>query len=364
MTKYLHRILHWLILNWNFISEKVDATNYFSEDLQSVFEGVGCYTSPVPETVEYNCFMFQKRIYRLDKMGEFIGFQIPEWNEIGIRRKYNLVRYDTVVFKLYFKPESLAWNIAIFRDKESKKISFFDLKKQLKSVFWHNTMDYEREIAACKHFSKNHIDVLEYESTNPQRKSVTQNIVGLLGEHATELSPIDDQLMKYVLTSSHMKLFQIYKNDGLGIDTKSIIETAEQHLKKSFWVHNNMSPQLLVHGDLLPQNIIRNGEKSYLIDFDRSFVASAYYDFVYIWLNKYDRSLDKLKDRIRKINDVYYGENMVPESIALDLAISHFIMDNVKFINERCETLNDARYIIYILNRLKARWPKPLMKFI
>lgn len=364
MIRYLHRVLHWLLLNWNFISEKVDPRTYFSEDLQSVFEEVGCYTSPKAGASGCHCFMYRKRIYRLDRTGEYIGFQIPEWNDIGIRRKYDLVKDETSVFKLYFEPDALDWSIAVFRDKESKKLSLFDLKKQLKSVFWHEALDYERDIAACKHFRKNHIDVLDYESTNPQRKSVTQYIVGLLGEHATELDPIDDQLFQYVLNSSHMKLFQIYKNDGLGVDTKSIIETAEQHLKKSFWVHNNMSPQLLVHGDLSPYNIIQDGEKSYLIDFDRSFVASAYYDFVYVWLNKYDRNLGKLKNRVRQINDVYYGENMVPESIALDVAISHFVMDNVRFINERCETLNEARYIIYTLNRLKERWPKPRVTFI
>jgi hypothetical protein len=364
MTKNLHRILHWLILNLNFISEKVDTETYFSEDLRSVFEEIGCFTRPQSESKSFHCFMFRKRIYRLDKTGEYIGFQIPEWNEIGIRRKYDLVKEESVVFKLYFKPYALDWDIAVIRDKEIKKISLFNLKKQLKSVFWHDTLDYEREVAACKHFSKNNIDVLDYETTNPQSKSVTQNIVGMLGEHATELNPIDKQMLEYVLTSSHMKPFQTYKHDGLGMDTKTIIEAAEQHLKKSFLVHNNMCPQLLVHGDLSPFNIIRDGKKSYLIDFDRSFVASAYYDFVYVWLNKYDRNLSKLKDRIRKINDVYYGKNMVPESIALDLAISHFVMDNVRFINERCDTLNEARYIIYILNRLKERWPKQPIFFI
>lgn len=364
MIKHLHRLLHWLLLNWNFISEKVNPRTYFSEDLQSVFEDIGCYTTPKADAKECQCFMFRKRIYRLDKTGEYLEFQIPEWNKIGIRRKYDLVKDETAVFTLYFSVDSLDWNIAVFRDKESKKLSLFDMKNQLKSVFWADANDYARDVAASKHFSNKKIDVLGYLSTDPNHKSIMQNIVGRLGEHATELGPIDDQLMDYVTTAAHMKPFQIHKNDGLGVDTKSIIETAEQHLKKSFWVHNNICPQLLVHGDLSPFNIIRDGDKSYLIDFDRSFVASAYYDFVYVWLNKYDRSLGKLKDRIRTINETYYGKNVIPEPIALDLAISHFVMDNVKFINERCKSLNEARYIIYILNRLIERWPKPVVTFI
>jgi hypothetical protein len=364
MIKRSHRILHWLILNWNFISEKVDTATYFSRELQSVFEDNGCFMSAQPDTISCRCIMYRKRIYLLDKTGEHIGFQIPEWNEFGIRRKYELIKEETSVFNMYLKKDALAWNIAVFRDKESKKISFFDIKNQLKLVFWSDAKDYERDIAACNHFRKNNIDVLNYESTNSVMKSMTQKIVGRLGEHASDLSPIDDQLLRYVTTSSHMKPFQIHKNDGLSVNTKSIIELAEQHLKKSFWVHNNICPQILVHGDLSPYNIIRADDKSYLIDYDRSFVASSYYDFVYVWLNKYDRSLGKLKARIRKINDMYYGENLIPESIALDLALSHFVIDNVKFINERCETLNEARYIIYILSRLKERWPKPPVTFI
>ncbi|HAC14423.1 MAG TPA: hypothetical protein DCE78_00545, partial [Bacteroidetes bacterium] len=135
-------------------------------------------------------------------------------------------------------------------------------------------------------------------------------------------------------------------------------ETADQQIRKNFWIHNNEAPYTIVHGDVNPYNLLHSEGQTWLIDFDRTFEATAYYDFIYLWINKYDRDTEKLKNRIREINNKFYGENVVPDTVGLSLALAFFVYDNIRFINTRCETIRDARFTIFLLNNVKTIWPR------
>ena len=256
----------------------------------------------------------------------------------------------------YVDESAKMWNMAVYRDKESKKISFFDFNNGMKKVTWVDHDYYLREINATTRFAENGVHVLGHDNQNDSENSLTQKLIGTPGHHIRKFHPIDEEILSYVLKTGKLKTIQFSNSNHLPAEIVELADMADQQIRKNFWIHNNEAPYTLVHGDLNPQNLLHHDNKIWLIDFDRAFDASVYYDFIYLWINKYDRDTELLKNRIKTINNHFYGENVVPDTVGLSLALAFFVYDNIHFINTRCETIRDARFTIFLLNNVKSVW--------
>lgn len=358
LRKLGNELLDWMLLRFNIFSEVVDPADFLSEDVIRIMESNGYFVRPAPNRRKIKCLLYNKRIIRPDLSRKKPKMFIPDWDHAGIKKKHELMQKAISISYFYMDPYAIPWNLAVYRDKESKKVSFFDFDGRTKTVFWSRKDHFEREANATSHFIDHGVDVLGHIREDRDKHMLVQELVGIPGEHIVDFNPVDDQMMDYVLRSAEMKTIMLQKPVNLPIEIQELADFAEQQIKRNFWVHNNKAPYGIVHGDLNPMNLIRDQGKTWLIDFDRTFEASVYYDFIYVWLNKYDRSTDKLKTRIRMINDRFYGENIMTDSVALNLALALFVYDNIRFIEQHCDTVKDARFVIFLLNRLRDKWPR------
>ena len=358
VRKIVSNIQDWMMFKCNVFSEVVEPGNFLSGDVIQILEDNGVHMQPGFERQKTKCLLFNKRIIRLDRNTTKPKLFIPDWEFSGIRKKHELLSKAISICYLYIDQDIDTWDMAVYRDKESKKVSFFNFANRTKTVVWTDREHLERELHATHHFSQYGVNVLGHIQVNKDNNSLVQRLVGVPGDHMVDFNPVDGQMLDYVLKAAEMRPIEREKADHLPIEIRELVDFAEQQLKKTFWVHNNQAPHVLVHGDLNPFNLLREDNKTWLIDFDRTFEASAYYDFVYVWLNKYDRSTDKLKHRIRTINDTFFGENIMADTVALNLALALFVFDNIRFIDKHCETLKDARFVIFLLSRLKDKWPR------
>jgi hypothetical protein len=356
--KIISGLQDWMMFRFNIFSEVVEPGRFLSQQVIDILEMNGVHMNPGTDTKRVRCLLFNKRIIRLDRNTTKPKMFIPDWEFAGVRKKHELLNKAISVCYLHLDADAFEWDIAVYRDKESKKVSFFNFKDRTKTVVWTDSDHLNREVKATEHFSQYGVNVLGHEQVNREKNSLVQRLVGIPGDHSVDFNPVDDQMMSYVLKAAALKSIGREKADHLPIEIRELVDFAEQQIKKSFWVHNNQAPHVLVHGDLNPYNLLREDDKTWLIDFDRTFEASAYYDFVYVWLNKYDRSTEKLKNRIRTINDKFYGENIMSDTVALNLALALFVYDNIRFIDRHCDTIKDARFVIFLLNRLKDKWPR------
>lgn len=358
LKKVCHKVLDILSMRYNFLSKSISIRDFFSSEINDLLKKSSVAEKYFIGSKRIQCIIHNKTIYNLNLYRINRDNPIPQWNQLGLKAKYNLLRNELFKTNVYTDEAVNSWEYLIYRDKESKKCTFFALKDGKKRIIWNSTDDFQREIDSKDHFARNGISVLDFDLINENDLIAEQKLIGSVGHHPETLAPFDDDILKYTLRTADFKVYDLPRVQINDIKLKEVIDMAFSKINSTFWLHNNKVPQVYVHGDLSPYNILRSGGKEYLIDFDRSIDASAYYDFVYVWVNQYDRSTSKLHQRIKKINQKFYGDYVIPDMISLDLAISFFIMDVLHYMNSRCSGIQSNRYQIFLLNRVKEKWEK------
>jgi hypothetical protein len=358
LRKFCHKVLDILFMRFNFLSKSISIQDFFSSEISDLLKKSSVSGRYSIGSKRINCIIHNKIIYNVNAYRINRDNPIAQWTQLGLKAKYNLLRNELLKVTLYTDEAVNSWDYLIYRDKESKKCTFFTLKEGKKRIIWNSMDDFQREIDSKDHFARNGISVLDFDYINENHLIAEQKLIGSVGHHPETLKPFDDELLMYTLRTGKLKLYDLPRVQINDIKLKEVIDMAFNQINSTFWLHNNKVPQVYVHGDLSPYNIIRSPEQDYLIDFDRSIDASAYYDFVYVWVNQYDRNTSKLRQRIKKINQKFYGEYVIPDKISLDLAISFFIMDVLHYMNLRCSSNQSNRFQIFLLNRIKEKWDK------
>jgi len=180
-----------------------------------------------------------------------------------------------------------------------------------------------------------------------------QRIVGQPGVHEHELRPIEKQLIRYVQQTAGLCEVDFPDRSNLPDKMQESLVIARKHFENYRSRHKNQFPKVKVHGDFTPLNILREGENAWLTDFERSFEASGYFDFVYAWATKHDPNLDSLQVRINEISKTFYGENTFLDQESLDIALALFVFDIVRFLEQHRDSKIEMDYALYLLKRVR-----------
>jgi hypothetical protein len=239
---------------------------------------------------------------------------------------------------LYKNPEAPRFDWAIVRDKDKKKISFFDFKAKLKTVIWHNPQDFENELKNIRHFQDRGVPCLPFKMVNPSAKSAVQDLKGrpVVAKHFNS-TKILGSLQSYVTKESVLKPLEIRFNEDL-IRERAVSEAlrqAENVISRLKNGANALFPYCIVHGDLTLNNILLYDQAYFLIDFERCFEASAYYDFIYLWLNSNVLRQEEAMQIVTSINQKYDHSDLSAKE-GLKLALALFVYDNLNYIGQYC----------------------------
>jgi len=235
----------------------------------------------------------------------------------------------------------LPWRWARIRDKEHKKISFFDPVGHRKLTYWADRWDFERELSIQRHFASHGVKTVPLQPCDQSELGAEQPLVGPMFRHADSLAPIDAQLLDYVLNTARLHRAVEYvarvaamvgSHDGPEAEAFGL---ARARLDRLVPPDTAQFPATIVHGDLSRQNIVRgeNGE-AFLIDFDRAFEASAYYDFVFAGLFTNGFGLGKTREYAVAINERLMPDTPVARDEALEYALALFVLDNIVYLNQ------------------------------
>ena len=257
----------------------------------------------------------------------------------------------------------LRWRWARVRDKEHKKISFFDPVGNRKRTYWADRRDFDRQLSIQRHFASHGVSTVPLEVCDEAKLLAEQPLVGTMFRHAESLSPIDSQLLGYVLRTARLcrateyvaRVAQVTGSSGLETDAFGL---ARERLARLAPLDAIQVPMTIVHGDLSRQNIIRNEDgDAFLIDFDRSFEASAYYDFVSAGLSPNGfgpEQLEKSRECVVAINQRLMPESVVSRNDALEYALALFVLDNIVYLNQHVGTSSKAFTHKVMLRGLRA----------
>ena len=95
----------------------------------------------------------------------------------------------------------------------------------------------------------------------------------------------------------------------------------------------------------------------FLIDFDRSFEASAYYDFVSAGLSPYGfgpERLAKSREYVEAINQHLMPETVISRDDALEYALALFVLDCIVYLNQQSVWTSSTSFRRKVLRALRA----------
>lgn len=247
------------------------------------------------------------------------------------------------VLHLYKETTAKDYQFLLFRQKESNKISLFDLGEREKTVVWSDLKGMQRELAARSYFEKRSVPVPPVISLDLRTLRMSQQMVGVFLKNYASYDDIVAVLLRahtnYVCdyadkkdyeTSCRVMLDKVGLSDELLSGCSDIIENKlNGYLRKE----DLTVPQVLAHGDPSRYNVLRSYDhRCYLNDYDRSFVASIYYDFVYMFINNADFGKTRLVNAAKMLHDVVGFNRSLDGRSIYEFAILLFIHDAIKYI--------------------------------
>ena len=312
----------------------------YSEEIYTLLERAGEHRTQTPNShaAWLLCFQNRKWLLRPSHAGRYLWASIRDG---GTRNWLRTVHWllGIRLIRLYSEG-GLRWRWAKVRDKEHKKISFFDPVGNRKLVYWADKRDFDRELSIQQHFARHGVSTVPFETCDQARLLVEQPLIGTMFRHADTLSPIDAQLLDYVVMTARLcraadHIARVGRLIGPSGPEADAFEVASRRLARLALLEAAQVPTTIVHGDLSRQNILRTGEgEAFLIDFDRSFEASAYYDFVYSGLVNASSGLKKTREYVAAINRRLMLERAVAPNDALSYALALFVLDNIVYVRQ------------------------------
>jgi hypothetical protein len=340
-------------------------TGSYSEEVYALLERAGEHRARTGDSHPgwLLCFQNRKWLLRPSHAGQCLWASI---NDGGSRHWLRKVRWLLGIRLIRLHSQGrMRWWWARVRDKEHKKVSFFDPVGHRKRIYWADRRDFDREISVQRHFAAHGVDTVPFDTCDESRLLAEQPFIGSILRHADTLSPIDAQLLEYVVQTARpcttadyvARVARIAGSSGPEADA---FGTASRRLARFVPQAIAQFPTTVVHGDLSRQNILRHDDgKAYLIDFDRSFEASAYYDFVFAGLFTAAFGLENARRCVAAINERLVPAIALTPDDALEYALALFVLDNIVYLSQqRAEATDKAftrKVMSLALRALQAR---------
>lgn len=304
----------------------------FSKTALHLMQRLGIYPEPTPSLVQVTCLELNKRVFPLNLFAKVIGKVQPGWNKMTYAEKRRFVSNNIYRFDVYLNQDkSKKWDYFIYRDKESVKVSRFFMEKNEKIVDWSSYSDLNREITMTERLQKSAVSVLPFDRVDGGLKSVTQNLIKTVPINRDAIELVVEDLNGYY-QNSNTKINYLSEIESIKNELNQHPEMASYTLNAKLRKWLEKTPYCYVHGDLSEHNILWNGANYYLIDFDRSFEASVFYDYVYLWLTTSDFNRSLMIEKILMLADTF----KVPEYDKKELLrflLYLFIVDNYRYLN-------------------------------
>lgn len=315
----------------------------FSKNALHLLQRLGIYPESTPRLVQVTCLELNKRVFPLHLFAKVIGKVQPGWTNMTYAEKRRVVSSSIYRFDVYLNQDkSMEWDYFIYRDKESVKVSRFFLEKNEKIVDWTSYADLNREIFMTENLQKHAVSVLPFERVDGGQKSVTQNLIKTIPINRNAIEMVVEDLNQYYQKTS---IQENYLREIEGIETElnqhTELSTYKLSAPRRKWLEK--TPTCEVHGDLSEHNILWNGANYYLIDFDRSFKATVFYDYMYFWLTASDSNQSLM---LEKIYDLAHRYNVPGNNRkeVLQFLLYLFIVDNYRYLKL---SGNESRVSVY-----------------
>lgn len=327
----------------------------FSKTALHLLQRIGIYTEPAPNLVPMVCLELNKRVFPLHLFAKVIGSIQPGWKNMSFAQKKEIISKSIYKFDVFLNQQkSKSWDYFIYRDKESVKISRFFLDKNEKTVDWSSYADLNREIYMTEILQKHAVSVLPFDRVDRGLKSVTQNLIKTIPVNDNAIELLAQDLNGYY-AKSRVPVNYLNEIKNLAPDLNAYPELMSYSPGSEFTEWLKTTPGCDVHGDLSENNILWNQVNYYLIDFDRSFKATIFYDYMYFWLTADQVNKTLILDNAYNMA-VKFNVPHTDKSVVLKFLLYLFIVDNFRYLNQ---TGHDSRVSIYtqvLIKKGLSRW--------
>ena len=204
------------------------------------------------------------------------------------------------------------------------------------------------------------MSTVPFETCDRTRLVAKQPLIGTMFRHAASLSPIDAQLLDYVVSTASLHrageyVARVAQMAGSRGPEAEAFGLATGRLRRLAPLEAMQFPMAIMHGDLSRQNIVGNEDgDAFLIDFDRAFEASVYYDFVYAGLSPNGfgpEQLEKSREYVMAINERLMPETVVARDDALEYALALFVLDNIVYLNQQYVGTSSKAFTRKVMSR-------------
>lgn len=306
----------------------------FSPQITSLFERAG-YKTFGKWSKRLITFQYKKHLYRPSKLFAFLPQLNLGWKDKPLLERFRLLKSGIRIKYLFQLPSATPWDLAFLRDKPQHKITLLDFRSRQKTVFWSSLGALEASILSERYFAENGVPVVSSVVDFDHLVS-SQAILGTPLAFAETLKPIVISLKRYsqrvAVEASLEDRSATARSIASYIGLSYVLDLIDHIIRCLATQHLGYVPVARVHGDLSPFNVVSDASEFYLIDFERSFVASIWYDLVYIDVLKYDTSMLGLEMACDLVQTFF---PQFSPSEAYVFALSTFILDNLVFMKER-----------------------------
>lgn len=264
---------------------------------------------------------------------------VPDWDHLACHDKIK-VFLGLRLLRLWFAPEAFAWDLAILRDKESPKITFFSSMTGEKRITWLVSADLRQNLEADRFFREHGVSTLPLTLLDEAKGLAGQPLFPqAFSSHGNGLAPLDAQLLVCARENA------VPDHEGThyhGVEGTAASCCLQEACTKALatldalcgdW--RKLVPLTLAHGDLTRWNVLRASDSdAWLIDFDRSFRASVFYDFVYAWIADGGYNRQQAQQATFRLAQALGFVSDLPPTQILEVAIALFILDNLVYLEK------------------------------
>jgi hypothetical protein len=291
-------------------------------------------------------------------VGRFAASQL--W-QLGDVRRVHLARVAT---------SAVETDLILVRDSGRPKVSTFSIAKRVKNVQVVHEYDYRREIYAMEFFAKRGIAIPPFQRQDTGTLAYRQKLVRnpLVRLRQLDSLQVENALQELVRrghlgrqpASTYVEECERRLANSRGCIPDSLsqacLEVLDDLRRQVATKPGTLIQMVQAHGDFSRGNYLCGDDgKRYLIDFDRSFEATEYFDAMYYATEEGldSRQTTEMLCRLAKTWQV----RLTPfENDPCRWARALFVMDLVRFLVSRFEALPDSpdricRYSICLLER-------------
>lgn len=248
-------------------------------------------------------------------------------------------------------------DMILIRDAVRPKVCLYFLEDGWKRVLMHYEYDFRREVQAAGIFEREGIPCLPLLSIDEEEHSFVQILVGdIFGRQLHVRESEAESLLVEMISKSAFQDEDLAHYFARGrqviaamsdIVASELIDSSENLMDAALSEASDAGvstvPVLRCHGDFSLNNILRGARgEYYLIDFDRSFVATALFDAMYFGMGN-GWSQQEIAGLLRKVLRACKREINLPDRQLFDLARALYAVDLGRYLHERLTVIENDR---------------------